>query len=299
MNWMPKTLQNSILKAKQETSLLNGWILVTPELAKELIKFNTQNYRVLDVTTALKYAQDMKSGLWQKNGEPIIFSKEGTEENGQHRLQGVIDSGVAVVMYMIFDADHCDIYDLQKKRTCVQVLRSKGVSVSYLVPAVARAMLLNGFYKAGRVGDAQICDYVLKHANALKKAESIVKTRIGKAKMMAAKAPCAAVAYCMLRTGEIPESELIDFFKVMNSNKKCGVKKDVSSALALRNQIDSYDGHSDSLNNRFVEYTYLALKDFHAGIAVTKGFNYPDGGKDAERLISMVRCMDGMCVKAA
>ena len=116
---------------------------------------------------------------------------------------------------------------------------------------------------------------------------------------MAAKAPCATVAYCMLRTGEIPESELIDFFKVMNSNKKCGVKKDVSSALALRNQIDSYDGHSDSLNNRFAEYTYLALKDFHAGIAVAKGFNYPDGGKDAERLITIVRCMDGMCTKAA
>ena len=84
MEWMAKTLQNSILKAKQETSPLNGWILVTPELAKELLKFNTQNYRVMEMSTAIKYAQDMKAGLWQRNGEPIIFSKKGIEENGQH-----------------------------------------------------------------------------------------------------------------------------------------------------------------------------------------------------------------------
>jgi len=297
MEYMSKKLINMIMAAKQETCPLNGWILVTPEIAKMLKKFNTANYRVLEPKAVLKYASDMKAGLWQKNGESIIFSKEGQQKNGQHRLEGVIKSGVPTVMYLIFDADNCTIYDLQRKRTCVQSLRAAGYSVTNISTATARTMIAGSIlrFSSVKVGDGEICDYVANHYETLKRVEGLVKCRIGKEKMIANRSSCAVIAYCMLRTGEIPESELVDFFTAMNSNRDCGANRDVSSALALRKQIDAFEGHGDTINDRCMQYTYLALKDFHNNVHVSKDFLYPNGSKDAERLIRTVQCMDGQC----
>jgi len=298
MEYMSKPLFNAIVKAKQETCDLNGRILITPALAKHFLEKNVSNYRTKQETIVTKYSKDMENDLWETNGSPIVFSKEGILLDGQHRLNAIVKSGKSVVMYVIFDADPSSIFDAQHKRSIVQILRAMGYSVAPTTPAVARAVMM-GKITTSTIGDRKICDYVIKNFRQLKKAENIVKTRFGKEKMVANKASCQTIAYCMLRTGEVSEDELIDFFKAMNSKKKCGIKRDVSPALALRKQIDSYDGHGDNLSNRFMEYTYLALKDFHAGIAVTKNFVYPDGGKNAERLIREVQCMDNMCPMAA
>ena len=294
MNWMTKTLYNMIKKAKQETCELNGWILITTEIAKELIKLNVRNYRNVNPNVVHKYSNDISKNLWEKNGEAIVISKDGILRNGQHRLNAIIKSGVPVVMYMIFDADNCVMFDVQYKRNCVQILRDLGYSVGVITPAVSRAMIM-GKITTSSVGDNEVCSYAIKNIELLKKVEKIIKTKVGKAKIVGSKTSCATIAYCMLRTGEVSENELVDFFKVLNSDAKCGVKRDVSSALVLRKQIESYAGHGDNLSNRFMEYTYLALMDFHNNVHVDKKYYYPDGGRNAERLIREVRCMDGMC----
>ena len=299
MNWMTKTLYNMIKAARQETFELNGWIMITPKIAKELLKLNKGNYRPKHDGAVTKYSKDMLAGLWKKNGEAIVISGEdGILRNGQHRLNAIIKSGIPVVMYMIFDADNAVLYDMQYKRSCVQMLRALGYSVSNLSPAVARIML-NGKCCSSKYGDMEVCDYVVKNYILMKKVESLVRTKFGKEKTVAIKAPCAAIAYCMLKTGEVSENELVDFFRVVNSNKKCGLRRNVSPALALRKQIDSFSGHGDNLNNRFMEYTYLALRDFHNKVSVDTNFVYSDDGKNAERLIREVQCMDGHCPIAA
>jgi len=299
MKWMSKTLYNMIVKARQETFELNGWILITAELAKEFLKLNVRNYRPVMRPVVDKYSKDIKQGLWQKNGEAIVISKDGILRNGQHRLNGIIKSGVPALMYMIFDADNCVMYDMQSKRSCLQMLRDLGYSVSNLTPAVVKTIIAGKVKSRCGAGDMEICDYAIKHIETLKMVEGIVRTRFGNAKFVGVKTSCATMAYCMLRTGEISESELRDFFKVLNSNRKCGVKRNVSPALALRNQLESYDGHGDNLSNRFMEFTYLALMDFHNNVAVSRKFVYSDSGKNAERLIREVQCMDNMCPLAA
>ena len=298
MEYMNKTLYNAIKKARQETCELNGWILITVTLAKEFLKLNVKNYRTIMKNVVEKYSKDIGDNLWEKNGEPIVISKDGVLRNGQHRLNGIIKSGKPALMYMIFDADNCAMFDMQSKRSNRQILRDLGYSVSQISPSVARTVLI-GKITTSTMGDNKIINYCVRNIDILKKVEGIVKTKVGKEKLVGAKASCATVAYCLLKNGEIPENEIVDFFKVLNSNAKCGVKRNVSSALALRRQLESYPGHGDNLSNRFMEYTYLALQDFHNNVAVDKKFFYPDGGKNAERLIREVQCMDGMCVKAA
>ena len=297
MECISKSLQNMIAKARQETCELNGWILITPKIAEELLKLNVNNYRTKSKSTVEKYAKDMLCGLWEANGESIAISKDGVLRNGQHRLAAIVKSGKPVLMYMVFDADPSTIYDIQHKRTCVQILRAMGYSVSNIVPGVARAVI-RGYIGRSTVGEGKICEYAVKNAECLKKAESVVLERQNQGNV-GRKVSCATIAYCVLRTGEISESELRDFFKVLNSGKKKGIRKDTSSVMALRKQLMSVPDNSCDTRNKMLEYTYQALKDFHAGIAVDKEFFYPDGGNNAERLIREVQCMDGFCSVAA
>ena len=297
MEWMTKPLYNVITKARQKTFELNGWVLITPKIAAELLKLNVNNYRTKDKHTVDKYAKDMLCGLWEANGEPIVISNDGILRNGQHRLAAIIKSGKPVLVYVVFDANPSTIYDLQHKRTCVQVIRAMGYSVSTIVPCVARTVIC-GRIDRTKIGDGKICDYALKNIDTLKMAESIILEKRNEGKV-GRKASCAAIVYSVLRTGEMNESELRDFFKVLNSGKKKGIKRDISSALALRKQLLSLPDHSYDTRNRIMEYTYQALKDFHAGTAVEEGFAYPDNGKNAERLIREVQCMDGFCSAAA
>ena len=48
-------------------------ILITPELAHELLQKNARN-RPVNKVLVLFYADQMRKGNWKENGEPIIFS---------------------------------------------------------------------------------------------------------------------------------------------------------------------------------------------------------------------------------
>ncbi len=61
--------------------------------AKVLLEFNTGN-RSLNEAVIKRYAADMKNGRWLNSGEPIIFSREGILNDGQHRLFASIEAGV-------------------------------------------------------------------------------------------------------------------------------------------------------------------------------------------------------------
>lgn len=76
---------NSIV-AKVET--------ITPEIAKEYLKFNTIN-RPLNKNHVSFLAKQMKAGDWKMNGETICFEDTALVD-GQHRLHAVIESGVPI-----------------------------------------------------------------------------------------------------------------------------------------------------------------------------------------------------------
>lgn len=89
---------------------------ITPEKAIEYLGHNIIN-RGISPNTVLKYADDMKNGAWQLNGQAIIFNKSGRLIDGQHRLSAIVKSGVTVTMAVIRDVeDTISIYDLARPR---------------------------------------------------------------------------------------------------------------------------------------------------------------------------------------
>lgn len=68
-------------------------VTITPDMAKSMIGQNINN-RNLNQIRARGYAAEMKAGRWRMTGEAIKFDAEGRLLDGQHRLMGVILSGV-------------------------------------------------------------------------------------------------------------------------------------------------------------------------------------------------------------
>lgn len=106
--------------AAAEVAQLNAWLsrgktevfsvttLVTPTMAAALLARNTGNRTVVlkGATRSVQaYAAAMKRGEWALNGEPIILSATGELNDGQHRLNAVVESGVSVQMLLTFGVE--------------------------------------------------------------------------------------------------------------------------------------------------------------------------------------------------
>lgn len=76
-------------------------VRVYPDLARHLLKLNHEHNRGVRGRIVKKFADDMRAGLWRFTPESVVFSTTGILQNGQHRLNAVIDYGSDV--WMMFD----------------------------------------------------------------------------------------------------------------------------------------------------------------------------------------------------
>lgn len=100
---------------------------ITPEIARAWLETNIHN-RPVNETVIARYAEAMKSGQWERNGETIKFADTGALLDGQHRLKAVIQSGVTVETYVVFNLPQkvFDTIDTGKSRTITDLLALDG-----------------------------------------------------------------------------------------------------------------------------------------------------------------------------
>lgn len=116
---------------------------ITPEKASEYLKHNTMN-RPLDGNRVNLYVHEMKAGKWKQNiAEPIAFAEDGTLINGQHRLQAVIKSAMAIEMGVVRGANKGDFVaiDAGKVRGGSDVLALKGYANFKSVASIVNFLL--------------------------------------------------------------------------------------------------------------------------------------------------------------
>ncbi len=103
--------------------------LLTPDLAATFLARNHGN-RPLGKRN-LDYLADMViSGRWRLNGEAIKFDTNGDLRDGQHRCRMVVETGVAVPVYILHDVpdDAFGTFDRGRKRANSDVLHILGES---------------------------------------------------------------------------------------------------------------------------------------------------------------------------
>lgn len=120
---------------------------ITPQQAEALLKSNVDN-RKIRPTVVTKYAEDMRNGNWDVNGDAIKISDTGILVDGQHRLYGCIEAGVpfttVVIRNVAFQAR--ETMDTGSKRTFADVLRWRGeVQVTQLAAAIEAGMFWDEF----------------------------------------------------------------------------------------------------------------------------------------------------------
>ena len=142
-------MENFELKNKESMGAIKGpnntlieLILITPEIATQLLDLNTNN-RAVKEHTKNKYARDMSSGKWVFNGEPIQILENGEMTNGQHRLFSCIESGESfwsIVIWGLPELARMTI-DVGPSKSTADHLRMLGLKNSSIIaPAAKKCM---------------------------------------------------------------------------------------------------------------------------------------------------------------
>ena len=237
---------------------------ITPEKAREYLKANTNNYRKMSRATIKRYAEDMKNGKWELNGEPIVFSESGVLKDGQHRLAAIVMSNTTVEINVSRGvSDKVNTYNVGKNRTAKDILNAEGIDADSTVIAAAN-IIVNKF--GGRRGGTAVRQYVAEHIDELNRALRITCYGTG---ARSKNAPSVAASYMMLRTNTMPTYEIELFFRLMNDFSFTQADGyEVGPALVAQRMFDArgtkHSGHQ--IQKERLEILIMAMQDFHGNV---------------------------------
>lgn len=262
--------------------------IVDKTMAKQLLQNNVGN-RKIDMKTVHAYAEQMKAGAWEENGEGIIISRNGKLKNGQHRLMAIIETGIPIPLLIVRGVeDDVYLYDDNKRRSIKDQANMAGVEYNTKTGGII-TLLLTGVTKQRRCGKKEALMYYAEHDSELNDAVSLSRAGVSGYQPLG-NAVCATVIYCALRLGIMPRDELKAFCVIANS----GLPNEayVSNApLVLRNIIveNKYSWSGSVMRRDLFEMTWNALEAFKAGKKSKQRFK-PDGR--AGLIINSVLYMD-------
>lgn len=237
---------------------------ITPEIASKYLKCRRPNQRKISSAALSKYMSDMVAGGWQLNGEAIVFGKDGSLMNGNHRLSAIIRTQTTIESVVIRGIDeNVFIYDVQNRRSAKD--RMSMSNIEDMAPCVSSAVqnLLGKFTPVA--GNAVVTDYIKAHESDLRRAyNTCCRGAMGK---YSKKASCVLGAYLMLRTKKAQFFQLEAFFDIFNSGVPtiAGSTYEPSPAMIARKMIDEMDKNQRHRSRYQLEIIIQAMEDFFAG----------------------------------
>ena len=236
---------------------------IGPEKAKEYLKANINNPRgnhSLSRSVVKRYAEDMKAGKWELNGEAIEFDEDGVLKNGQHRLAAIIVAGVEVKILVVRGVSRDTIvYDIPLKRNAAQMVNAMGFDCNPTITAAA-GIIVNKFTK--RESPVVIRDYAAKNFDELNRAYRVCCYGNNKYSRNAA---CIAATYLVLRTKAIPVYEAELFFRLFNDYGYTSADGyEAGPAMVARQMFEDRDRQNGyQIQKERLEIIIMALNDFH------------------------------------
>ena len=247
---------------------------ITPAKAKEYLKANTQNPRgkQLNRNVVRRYAHDMANGLWELNGEAIVFDRRGILKNGAHRLAAIIMSGATVEIAVVRGVDESvTAYDMTYVRTVAQMANAEDISVNK--DMLCAVKILYGLMPEHVGTQMEIKQYAKRNEDELNRAYRCLlngeHTRFNK------RATCCLASYLMLKTRTMPFYEVELFFRVFSSGDKTGTDGyETSPAIVARRIFTERWKYKSNPRTQREQLDVLvqALNDFHAGVAREKNY---------------------------
>ena len=117
--------------------------LVTPEKAQCWLENNSKTNRNIKPMAVKRYAQEMRQGNWTETTDTIKFDTRGYLIDGQHRLMAIVESKVALTLYIATNLPEESIQylDLGTSRSVRDIAKVQGKSYHTSHFSCARNML--------------------------------------------------------------------------------------------------------------------------------------------------------------
>jgi hypothetical protein len=112
---------------------------ITPHVARYWLTLNTQNPRNINPRTVMDYARDITADAWPLNFQPITFRKNGSLDNGQHRLEAIVAANKPIISLVVWgvDDDVYDTVDIGLKRSAAQIVSVENPRYAAFMSAAA------------------------------------------------------------------------------------------------------------------------------------------------------------------
>ena len=256
------------MEAMMKNDMYAEVVTVTPEIADMWLKLNKVN-RGIRKNRVDVYAEQMKKGEWQLNGQGISFGTDGSLIDGQHRLNAVIKAGVPVRMLVIHNVE-ASVFDLGVVRNEADILFFEGMDKSIAnYGNVAMAKLhyeTHGNYRAVPIN--KIRNFLTKYMRSVKVLSSGTfgnRTTDRSGGVSIATAPFRLACLYAMESG-ISADVISDFAEIVRTGF-C-FDKEKSAAIVLRNDIISQNlsPHGGHKRVKMLRQTEKAISDFCAGV---------------------------------
>lgn len=267
------------------------WVLVTPQLAKEYLQHNTNNYRRINHRLVAQYARAMMQGDWQGNGEPIQFDSNGNLVNGQHRLCAISVSGQSIWLYVMRGVE-ATIFDEGRNRSAQDYAHANGLELSTAQIGIAGKMVgeKESDLNTSSYDRRRAVAYAAEHAEDLRLAYGACRSCKGQRNVVGY-VWAGLLVYMRAREG-YPLSEASDFCRVANTGLAI-TGRECSPALVTRNAlVDTGRGPRTIVNTDRMSALSLALDDFIKG--TPRRYRYIPNAREVVDLWHRIRAMDGI-----
>lgn len=201
-----------------ESSVVTRRILVTPEIARDMLTLNARNRSVRE-RTVRQFADLMRRGLWTENHpDSISFSQRHELIDGQHRLLAIVSSQQAQPMNVVFGvAEEAKLTigsNMGKTLGDRLWISGKGVGETPYAHQksgeVAHRMMHGGSGEKNRATTEDIVDFIQTHRDALAfVAEAFGPSRVGRITTAPVKAVIGRAYY------HVPLEQLRRFVEVL------------------------------------------------------------------------------------
>jgi len=215
------------------------YVLLDPALAQELMSRNEDN-RTWRAGLLRTLEKDFRGGRFLFNGEPIIVSGDygGKLNDGQHRLQTVINTGISIMVLIVFGParESRMTVDMGLSRSSADLLKINGFSNASIVAATANNV--SEWLKTGSITSSQlnrltrseILEFATENENTLQASVSV--TSSGEARMLVSSV--VATAHWIISYSCDSSSDVDAFFSSLISGSDLPAK---SPILYCRNRL--------------------------------------------------------------
>ena len=254
---------------------------IDKDKAIEYLKCNMVN-RDISRGRVLQYADSMKRGDWQLNGDSIKFNERGEMVDGQHRLSAIIETGIPITtVVMTGIEDGICLFDRGRNRSTTDSLLIEGFSrklANNTCVAIAKLNYsLQG--KQENVSDSYIREFLIENEADLVKIVEIISRgsshHAGSGKTLARNAPMGLAIYYAVNT-EVEWSEIEEFVQIVKSGFYENRKQ--TAAIVLRNDIlnGCLTAHGKEKRKSSVYAMERAIYDYHHGVERKRSYRQTD-----------------------